>query len=202
MIIRAATIRDLPGVAATHLAAFPGFYLTELGRRFLINYYALILDTNKGIIWVAEEDGRIFGFVSGFLKPAAFYAKLKRRKLQFLVAALPALVRKPRRAVRFVANFRRTRMMSREDRPGSAELSSLCVVPGNRRKNVGRELVTAFNRAARSLGAGTVVLTTDAYLNDQVNHFYKKMGFFLIKTFEAQPGRWLNEYGLDLEDPQ
>lgn len=198
MIIRAATTRDLPGVVATHLAAFPGFYLTELGRRFLAKYYALVLDRPKGILWVAEEDGRISGFVSGFLEPPQFYSELRRRKFRFLVATLPALVRKPRRTIRLVLNFQRTRMMSREDRPGTAELSSIGVHPRTRGNRVGRELVLAFNRTAEKMGAAAVVLTTDTFQNDRVKEFYQKLGFRLLKTFEAQPGRWLNEYILDL----
>lgn len=200
MIIRAATNRDLLGVVETHLAAFPGFYLTDMGRQFLTKYYALVLDTPKGILWVAEEDARIIGFVSGFYEPARFYSDLKRRKFGFLGAALPALARKPWRVVRLVANFRRTRLMSREDRPGIAELSSIGVHPETRRRSVGRELVAAFNGAARKIGATAVSLTTDTFQNDQVNEFYKKFGFRLIKRFEAQPGRWLNEYILDLGD--
>lgn len=200
MTIRAATIRDLLGIVTTHLAAFPGFYLTELGRQFLAKYYTLVLDLPGGILWVAEEKAGIIGFVCGFIDPAEFYTELKHRKFRFLVAALPALVQKPSRAVRLMSNFRRTRDMSREGRPGVAELSSIGVHPEVRRKSVGTELVIAFNQAAQRLGAGIVVLTTDAYHNERVNEFYHKLGFRLMKTFEAQPGRWLNEYTIDLGD--
>ncbi len=56
----------------------------------------------------------------------------------------------------------------------------------------------AFIRTAKKIGAVAVVMTTDAYKNDQVNAFYQKMGFSLLKTFEAQPGRRLKEYILNL----
>ena len=100
--------------------------------------------------------------------------------------------------VRLVLNFQRTRTMSREDRPGTAELSSIGAHPLTRGKRVGRELVLAFNGRAEKMGATAVVLTTNTFQNDRVNEYYQKLGFRLLKTFEAQPGRWLNEYILDL----
>jgi ribosomal protein S18 acetylase RimI-like enzyme len=198
--IRPATYGDLKSIVGAHIVAFRGFYLTELGQRFLFKYYALVLDMPKGILLVAESDGSIFGFVSGFLEPAAFYSELRRMRFRLLIAALPAILRKPRLAVRLVVNFRRTYRMSWQDFSKVAELSSIAVRPEARGKSVGRELVMAFARAARNNEARTLVLTTDAYHNDQVNGFYHKLGFSLQKTFEAQPGRWLNEYSLDLEN--
>ena len=73
------------------------------------------------------------------------------------------------------------------------ELSSICVKPGEKR-GIGTELVNAFIQRAKELGAISVRLTTDTYKNEAVNAFYQRQGFILMRTFEAQPGRWLNEY--------
>jgi len=68
------------------------------------------------------------------------------------------------------------------------------VLNQEKREGWGTELVNAFIQRAKELGAISVRLTTDTYRNEAVNAFYQRQGFVLMRTFEAQPGRWLNEY--------
>lgn len=65
MKLRFADERDIDAVASVHLAAFPGFFLTSLGRRFLIEMYRGFLSHPSGIFFVAEEQGRSWGLPLG-----------------------------------------------------------------------------------------------------------------------------------------
>lgn len=57
MKLRLADERDIDAVASVHLAAFPGFFLTSLGRKFLSEMYRGFLKHPSGIFFVAEEGG-------------------------------------------------------------------------------------------------------------------------------------------------
>jgi ribosomal protein S18 acetylase RimI-like enzyme len=71
---------------------------------------------------------------------------------------------------------------------------SLAVLPSHRHGGLGARLVEAFNQQSALRGATVVYLTTDAAGNDPVNHFYRRMGFNLVRTFETAEGRAMNEY--------
>lgn len=196
--IRPATASDLGTIARLHESAFRGFFLTKLGRPFLCRYYEAVLSCPTGILLVAEEGGGIAGLVAGFGRPAMFYRSLRRRALRLGLAMLPRLARSPSLLVRAVADFRRTGDGDPSADVSVAELSSLAVDPAFAGKGVGSALVTEFLRAATSRGASSVRLTTDVHDNEAVNAFYRRLGFMVRRTFEATPGRLLNEFEIEL----
>jgi ribosomal protein S18 acetylase RimI-like enzyme len=197
-VIRVATAADLGPIAELHQRAFRGFFLTQLGRPFLLRYYRAVLAYPGGILLLAEEALSIVGFVAGFCEPGLFYRSLRRRALSLGLSMAPALLRNPRLLHRAVANFRRTSEAERHDHTHFAELSSLAVDPAAEGRGIGRGLVTDFTRVAAEKGAFSVCLTTDALENDAVNCFYRRLGFEVRRTFESTPGRWLNEFRLQV----
>ena len=50
------TFDDLDQVVATHLASFPGFFLSALGPRFLREFYAALIRHPQGHLYVAFRD--------------------------------------------------------------------------------------------------------------------------------------------------
>ena len=91
---------DVARVVELHLAAFPGFFLSFLGPRFLRLFYAEAVAVG-GICLVVEARGGVAGFVAGSDRPGGFYgALLRRRALAFALAAAPALLRRPSSALR------------------------------------------------------------------------------------------------------
>jgi ribosomal protein S18 acetylase RimI-like enzyme len=185
----------LDAVVAVHQAAFPGFFMTQLGPRFLREYYRCVLDVPAGILLTETKDGACVGFVAGFVDPAAFYSELRRRRARLGLAALRGIVSRPRRLMTMMANYGRAGNAARAPlEADTAELSSVAVVPAAAGQGIGFRLVRAFIDAAASAGARRVVLTTDAYGNDAVNRFYQRLGFVCTGTSEVRPGRWLNEY--------
>ncbi len=75
-----------------------------------------------------------------------------------------------------------------------ALLMSIAVNPDEQGKGVGRQLISAFLQEARSCGASSVLLSTDAINNDAVNHFYLRAGFQILKVYVTPEKRQMNEY--------
>lgn len=195
LFIRPANSFDLNDIVRIHSTSFKGFFLPDLGTKFLKKYYSCVLNYKYRILLAAIYENTIVGFAAGFVNPANFYKELRRNKLSLAISILPAIIRKPKRIKRLLVNFKRTKSFAEYSqlKKDITELSSIGVKSGEKR-GIGTELIIAFIQRAEELGAISVRLTTDTYRNEAVNAFYQKQGFNLLRTFEAQPGRWLNEY--------
>lgn len=190
----------LDAVVAVHIAAFPGFFMTQLGPRFLREYYRCVVEYPRGILLTEDSGGDCIAFVAGFVDPAPFYRELRSRRVRLGLAACAGLLTRPRRLFTLLANYRRAGGTAQQPSDArAAELSSLGVAPSAGGQGVGSRLVHAFIEAAGALGADRVMLATDAHGNDAVNGFYRRLGFACVRTFEARRGRVLNEYVLEIE---
>jgi len=195
IIVRPANLFEIEDIVRIHLSAFKGFFLPSLGKGFLKKYYTYILNYKFGILLVGIYKNTLMGFAAGFINPANFYNELRRKKLSMAISIIPSIIRRPNKIRRLLVNFKRTKSFTEDPNMNKAiaELSSIGVYPGIK-KGIGTQLINAFICRAKELGATSIRLTTDTYENEAVNEFYKKHGFVLLRTFEAQPGRWLNEY--------
>jgi hypothetical protein len=90
---------DVPDVVRVHLTAFPGFFLSFLGPRFLSLYYDECVKQEE-IASVAIVQGQLAGFVMKCPAGAFYSGLVKRRALRFAAVALPAVIRQPRIALR------------------------------------------------------------------------------------------------------
>ncbi|MGH2466144.1 MAG: hypothetical protein ACRDGL_00190, partial [Candidatus Limnocylindrales bacterium] len=75
---------DVAGVVELHLALFPEYFLTHLGRAFLGRFYAGFARGGADFGFVAEANGQPVGFVVGTLDPADVYRRFYRRNLLHL----------------------------------------------------------------------------------------------------------------------
>jgi ribosomal protein S18 acetylase RimI-like enzyme len=184
-----------------HATAFPGFFLTRLGPAFLRTYYTNIVRDPEGVLLVVEKEGRVEGFVAGFANPAAFYGRMRSRRVRFGVSTLVGLVRSPALLGRVLANISSVRDRAASVRgPRSAELSSIAVTPALQGAGMGQALCRRFCTLMFDRGVDEVHLTTDADDNEAVNRLYRKMGFRLARTFEAPGQRRMHEYVRARED--
>lgn len=200
MIVRPATKPDLADIVRIHAAAFPGFFLTQLGPAFLREYYRTVCDFEHGIALVAcSKDGATEGFVAGFIGPAAFYQLLRSRRVRLGLCAAPAILRRPALLPRLLRNGRRAADSS-QGSPANreSELASIGVAPTGQGKGIGRALVAAFIEHSRAGGAECVSLTTDARENETVNRFYQSLGF-QVAAVETVGERLMNRYELELQ---
>ncbi len=189
----------LDDVVSVHTAAFPKFFMTELGPMFLREYYRCVRRYPHGILLTENGAGGYDGFVCGFMDPAAFYRDLRRHRARLGLAALAGIATRPSRLAALLANYRRAGgSAAQASARDIAELSSLGVRPTASGAGIGSRLARRFIAAAQDKGAKRVMLTTDATGNDAVNRFYQRLGFTCVRTFEARPGRVLNEYAFDI----
>ena len=196
---RDACERDLEGVVLVHLRSFAGFFLSRLGAGFLREYYRLILNNDGGVLVVAAEQGEPVGFAAGYASPVSFHSELKRRRLSFALAALPALLKDHGVLRRLWLDYRQVHRLSTPESGGeSGELSSIGVLPTESGRGIGKGLLEAFVFRMERRGVPGITLTTDAEGNDGVNEFYRKAGFSLVRGFTQGDGRKMNEYRLGL----
>lgn len=195
--LRAAELRDVDQMVAIHLQAFPRFFLTILGRRFLVELYHSILADESGVVLVNATAEKILGFVAGTVAPANFYGRLVRQRWpRFALAALVPAIRQPSIIPRLLRALRKP--AEEPASPGGALLMSLAVDPAAQRSGIGVRLVAGFSVACQKRGVDRIRLTTDRADNAAVNSFYLRNGFRLDRMFTTPEGRTMNEYVLDL----
>ena len=201
---RNAVLSDIEDVARIHLEAFPHFFLSQLGYRFLCVMYRAFLLNPVGIFVVFEStDGLVQGFAVGALNTAKPDRWLALRYWpEFVVAVLPVVVRRPqwvlkRLAVRFFDSGLHYALPQ-----DAAVLRSIGVFNAVRGGGAATALLEAFEQTARRQEARQVFLTTDQENNERAQRFYKRHGYRMVECFkqDGQRPMWLmakNLHGLD-----
>lgn len=185
-------------VVMIHIEAFPTFFLTFLGPKFLKEFYRSFLRDSQGIGFVAldNDSKEILGAIVGPLNPQGYYKRLLKRKwFSFCIASMSAVIKKPSVIKRlFKALFYRGEAPQGIER---SLLSSIAVSPNAQGKGAGKALVVKWLDEANSRGSKGAFLTTDAENNDSVNTFYQKIGFKLESSYNTPQGRKMNRYIYD-----
>jgi len=190
---------DIEAVVGIHLHSFPGFFLSQLGPRFLHLYYRGVCRDPDGVALVFEDDdGRPRGFVVGSINPRGFYSRLLRRSwVNFALAGLGATLVHPGAFLRLMRALKYP-----GQNPGGRNLAglySIAVDPSCQGQRIGASLIEAFKSDIDRRGARHIFLTTDRDGNDAVNQFYLRQGFSLKRQYLTPEGRWMNEYWSSLE---
>ena len=187
--------RYLKQAVDVHLRAFPGFFLSVLGRSFLYQYYLAALNEPSGISFIAQDADSdvIIGTVLGTASPAGFYRRLAaQRWWRFCLTSLGAVLRNPKITGRLIRALR-----YRGDPPdmaGYALLSSIAVTPEAQGWGVGKALMKYYLEEARTRACEGAYLTTDAFGNEAVNEFYRRGGWKIDYEFTTPEGRKMNRY--------
>lgn len=188
-------LRHVPAVADLHAAAFPNFFLTSLGTRFLRCLYRALVEKDDGIGFVVRDrvTGLVVGLVAGTAGSEQSYSGMFRaRARSFGWAALPALLARPRL---FPMLMRRVRSEGHPPPDGNLSyLASIAVDPAAQASGFGRMLMDAWSAEIRRRGGTGFYLTTDAEANDAVLAFYERCGMRLESTFESFEGRPMRRY--------
>ena len=188
--IREATASDIGKIASIHIAAFPGFFLSRLGPRFLREVYSSLIDDETGSLIVADREGEILGFAAGTLDPEDFYKRLRKRKWPvLLLKALPGIVKSPAFVIRKLWSAIGYSGDTPDNQPGGALLGSLGVSPNTQRQGAGDALVESFCKFAEARGKRYVYVITDKDTNTGVTSFYKKIGFTIDTIITKQNNR-------------
>lgn len=192
--LRLAKKDDLKIIVDIHIKAFPEFFLTKLGPRFLYKYYNLILNYEEKIFLVMEKDGYPIGFVAGFSRPLNFYTYMRQHKTVLSFILIPIIFRNPFLIPRIISNFCSTNKIEQDESVIKCELASIAVNPDYAGQGLGKKLVKAFIEVSQKQNVDNICLTTDVNNNEVVNNFYQSLGFSLYRTFIAPGNRLMNEY--------
>lgn len=188
-------------IVAVHIRAFPDFFLTFLGPKFLGEFYSSFLSDPMGVGFVARdiETNKVLGVIVGPLVPEGYFKRLlKNRWWAFCLASISAVLKRPIVIKRlFRALFYRGEPPTGAKR---ALLSSVAVSPEVQRQGVGQALARKWVQEVKRRGYNGCFLTTDAYNNDKINSFYQKLGWRIESTYTTPEGRVMNRYILDFPE--
>jgi glycosyltransferase involved in cell wall biosynthesis/GNAT superfamily N-acetyltransferase len=191
---------EVPAIAQMHMDAFPDYFMTSLGKHFLVQFYLAFTEDPSSVVSVAREPGgRILGVAVGSAQPAGFFRRaLVHRFTGFALAGLSAVLSNPGSVFRLVRGA-----MYRGDQPrgsGGALLSTIAVVPTYQGGGVGQAVLESWERNAVYKGATEAYLTTDSDKNVRVNHFYQKAGWSIDHQYKTREGRAMSRYRKSLPD--
>lgn len=191
---------DVAEMVVLHSAAFPGFFLTRLGPRFLASYYAGICDLPDGVCHVirASNGGELLGFVAGSDRPGRFYKSLlTRRWYTFATPAIRYVLLHPKSLNKILRSFLHPKRS--ETASGVGAIFSIAVNPVAQGQGIGQRLLAEFEESMLAKDMSYIRLETDAIDNESVNAFYSKLGFVKQREFESSGGRLMNDYLLKID---
>jgi ribosomal protein S18 acetylase RimI-like enzyme len=178
--VQHATLQDLPALASLHAMAFPGFFLTLMGPRFLKRLYRRYVIDPRAIALLAfrEKAESPVGFVVGTKHTEVFFRNaLLCDGFWLALFAIPALIGHPKRVLERLISA----LLYRGERPAEVPdawlISSIAVAPNASRSGVGSTLIEQFVQSVRISGAAHIYLLTDVNNNEAVIKFYLRLGF-------------------------
>jgi len=186
----------LSGVVAVHRVSMPGYFMTNLGPRFLKMYYEehILSPLGVGFVAIDQADGRVVGVVVGCTDGAAFDRWANRRQLApkvllafgrlfrsgrlwgQAISRVRPLVRSLRVKVRRAGNGTEKGGLRRM-RSG---VRTIAVLPEARGTGVAAELMRAFEKAMVARGITRLGLSTRPD-NLGAIRFYEKNGWQRFK---------------------
>jgi len=184
---------DAKNLANLHIRAFPNFFLTTLGERFLKTFYESILNSSNGFGVAIFEDNCLLGFAIGTEKTHGFYRDLvSQNGINLFFSSLNSLVENPMKIVRIIKNLRGGNNIYQLNEGGW--LLSICTNPEYWGKNISTLVLKRFEEEAEKRSLKKIWLTTDFLNNERANSFYLKMNYKLFMTFVNSNKRKMNLY--------
>lgn len=189
-IIRKTTQQDIDGIVKIHQQAFPDFFLTTLGNKFLRLYYKCMCDNEDAITLCAEEDGEVKGFATSSYYSHGFNtALIKKNFFKFGLMGVELMFTKPKAILRLAKNLdKKAEGNAVEDNGEYAELYSIAVKPGNQGSGIGKKLLIATEEDVAKHNS-KISLTTDYYNNEKTIGFYHSLGYQDYYEFMTYPER-------------
>lgn len=187
--IQKATSNEIDAIVSVHEAAFPNFFLTQLGTAFLHLYYTTVMRHEDGVLLACKMDGETIGLCAGTVMSAGFNKRLIKANLfKYGWESIKILFIKPEALIHLIKN------MSKEDSAicddgKYAELLSIAVDPKVQRTGAGKAMLLELEKVLKEKGGERLSLTTDYKDNDKAVSFYRSLGYEPWYDFVAYPNR-------------
>lgn len=200
--IRKVVSEDVDSIVAIHEKAFPDFFLTTLGNKFLKLYYKCLCQSKNAVTLCAEENGVLVGFAtSSYLSHGFNTLLIKNNLCKFGLMTMQLLLTNPKAVLRLAKNLeKKTDENIVDDKGDYAELYSIAVLPKYQGMGIGKSLLMAIEKDVIKHNR-TISLTTDYYNNDKTIGFYHSLGYKNFYEFVTFPERrmWRMIKTLDLK---
>ncbi|ELC8413682.1 GNAT family N-acetyltransferase [Clostridium perfringens] len=181
-------------VVEVHMKSFSGFFLTFLGKGFLMQLYTgFVRHESSGLLVAVDNQNKIVGFLAYSDDLSGFYKYLiKTRLISFAWYSICAFIKNPKIMFRLLRAFTYSSEAKRDEK--YIELSSIGVLPEVEGLGIGSKLIITLKNKIDFSKYEYIKLETDAVNNESVNNFYKKNGFILDHEYKTNEGRRMNEY--------
>lgn len=185
-------LSDIHAIARIHREAFPNFFLTSLGLKFLTQFYKHVIAQDLCIAIGVFNASELVGFCIGTKKKAGFYKQVFASGFfDLFISSVFKLVFNPKKVQHLLRSLS-AKETSDPQIMDSASILSICVSPKFKKKGIGKILLGLFEKDAFQSG-DMVTLTTDADRNDDVNSFYSSNNYEVRGSF-LQGSRRMNIY--------
>ena len=191
-VIRSARRGDIPALTTIHAESLPEDFLVRLGTTFLKRaFFPTLLDCPRAAIYVADDAGRILGFIITRVGLGGILSDiLHRQRFWFLTTCTARLARHPgllRDCVSILAQLR-ARAAEPDDRT-TAELFLMAVAPQARRRGVGHALIehSAAQLQTSGIRSYRVLLHAENVAADAA---YRSTGFCERKVYRFASRLW------------
>jgi len=186
--IREMTAEDLPAVAIAHMQAFPGSFITRMGKGASERYYRWQLEgPHDHFPIIAVMDGRVVGFCVGGISRGSLKGYLKKYKfyLAAQIALHPSIIFNAgffgRSATAIRSFFGKDKMQDKNTcipgvRRESFGILAICVIPEAQGTGIAKELMVLSEAEAVRRGFSAMHLTV-ASENGRAIRFYEKLGY-------------------------
>ncbi len=170
------------GAVDMHLLAFREFFLAQLGRGFLTEFYRQAAGHHLTVGYVCVDDcDEVVGACFGVIDSSIFYKDiLRRRWWAFALQAIWPVMKSPKIILRLFRSLRFTGNIPPCDIKPLGALLSTAVSPDSQALGLAVALMRSVCDEYVRRGIDAIFLTTDADANDRVRGFYTVMGWDLL----------------------
>ncbi len=193
-MIRQANFDDLKELAKVHIACFPDSFSTQIGGKLLSKMYAEYMMSSPELFLLAEEEGRVIGFVMGYYYGSENYLRrfLKKNLLFFVLKTLFLLLtgnkpswRKLKAMTKKSSHFTEVdSTINQYKKTEIADLLSICVLDEYRGLGIANKLIDEYERVLIDKKKKVCTLTV-ANINCRAISFYKKHGYAICREAEG-----------------
>ena len=185
-------------IAEIHILAFPGFFLTDLGKDVLRVFYAALIQDDSTIVGGIKNNKEFVGFFVASTSPVGLYVRIfKKHFFKFFLPLTISFLKNISLLRRIITSFTASKAFD-VPKAYSASLLSICVSPTSSGKGIGKMLLGKLENDLVLQGQNGYYLTTDKENNEATNHFYLNNGFLLHDVF-MQGKRIMNIYVKDIK---
>lgn len=195
MKIKQLEVSDVNEVVKIHQNAFSGFFLTQLGAKFLKVYYTSCIKAKDATIAVgiSSDEDELLGFSIGSVQSKGYNKRIvKSNFFKFCMIGIYLVFTKPMAIIRLMKNM--DKVKNESDDGLYCELLSIGISADQKGKGYGKILLEAFEKEALKRDLKKITLTTDYNNNDGVIAFYKKSGYEVFYEFTTYPNRKMYKF--------